>query len=527
MTEHDSAEASVDNPVTATTLSKQATIEPPNGAPVTSSSSSNITREIPKPTKGKSPTKFGKANPIRDILLLLAFLGGLMLLTSENGERKKKTEEDHEDDQQPSFASIETMIKDLARKTSVVTLRNSHCSLFLHTGSIPNTGLGYFAGRNYTIGEIILEDYRTIPLPVSALESGSDYLYATPSALVLKHHPILYNIEGVLYSNNENDAASNLQIRASKAITEGDELFVEYDPVFHNNPMFNHIPTESHYHRVNEIVTDALRSVPDQTHRSGRVTCRMAPVMRFVTRVVARYDPMVATLLPESYKRAQHYRTLHPSVATLRNSSLLQLRYKGVCMDDIMVPLNSDDENAHDTAVSAHHYNDVAAVAQRTFSRGTVISTVPLYVMKTTIAASLLPSQTCGLEQDCPSGRQQSNCFVNHNLTFISFCPLGPAIDQPLVDEGNDTTNVHNNNVPLPNVEYRWSQHSGVTEHFQMSNEFKYSTSIMGWDVVALRDIDIGEKVRIRSITKYVPVVYRCLTSAIMPLIYCSLLTHS
>jgi hypothetical protein len=96
MTEHDSAEVSVDNPITATTFSKEATIEPPNGAPVISSSNSNSTRDIPKPTKGKSPTKFGKANPVRDILLLLVFLGGLMLLTSENGERKKKTEEDHE-----------------------------------------------------------------------------------------------------------------------------------------------------------------------------------------------------------------------------------------------------------------------------------------------------------------------------------------------------------------------------------------------------------------------------------------------
>jgi hypothetical protein len=433
----------------------------------------------PKPTKEKSPTKFGKANLVRDILLLVSIIGGLLLLSSGSGEPKKKSEVDDETDH---IQSLTEMLQNLAKEAAGLR-RKDQCSLFLHTGSIPNTGLGYFAGRNYTIGEIILEDYHTMPVHVSEDENGnSNKIYAIPSALVLKHHPILFNIEGVLYYHNENDAAPKLQLRVSKAIKEGDELFVEYDPILHDNSIFNHIPTDSHYNRTKEIVADALRSVTDQAERSGRVTCRMIPVMRFVKQTVARYDPMVATLLPESNTRANQYRKLHPSVATIRNSTLLQLQQMGVCVDDIMPAPNSDDTTEGDAGEGQR----IVAVAQRNFTRGKVVSTQPLHIMQ-----SLL-SQTCALEQECKPVSMQHNCFMNENLTSILFCPLGPKILRG-AENDNVTTN---SDGQLVNVEYRWSLHRGVTEHFHMRDDFKNSTSIMAWDVIALRDIAKDETVR-------------------------------
>ena len=456
MTDNDTVQpSSVNHPEPANSRSNEPKVGPPIKGRVTES----------KPAKIKSPTKFGKANPVRDSILLVTLIGILVLLSPDSGEPKKKTEVDDEAD---NFLSLTAMLQNLAKEAAGLR-RKDQCSLFLHTGSIPNTGLSYFAGRNYTTGEIILEDYQTLPV-----NSDKGMMYSIPSALVLKHHPILYNIQGVLYYKNEKDVAPNLQLRTSKAIKEGDELFVQYDPSFHINSIFNHIPTNSHYSRTKEIVADALRSVTDQSERSGRVTCRMVPVMRFVKQIVARYDPMVATLLPESNTRASHYRKLHPSVATLRNSTLLQLQQMGVCLDDIMPPPNSNDLGGDVVDAS-----NLVAVARRKFSRGSIVSTLPLYILNASVF------QTCGLEPDCTPVDMQQNCFLNENMTSVLFCPLGPRIVQEDADK------------KVVNVEYRWSQHRGVTEHFAIRDEFKYSTSILAWDVIALRDITIGEKVRV------------------------------
>jgi hypothetical protein len=92
------------------------------------------------------------------------------------------------------------------------------------------------------------------------------------------------------------------------------------------------------------------------------------------------------------------------------------------------------------------------------------------------------------------------NCYSNTNLASILFCPLGPKIVQEeegeMQDNGVRQTTNNPDKKQMVNVEYRWSQHRGVTEHFVMRDEFQNSTAIMAWDVIALRDIAIGETVR-------------------------------
>jgi hypothetical protein len=391
-----------------------------------------------------------------------------MLFTADFGRPKGEVNEDDEDTMK--LSSLADIIKKLAKEATGMR-RKEPCSLFLYAASIPNTGLSYFAGRNYTVGEVILEDFLTLPFGINKNR------YATPSALVLKHHPILFNVQGVLHHDNENKIASPFQLRVSKAITYGDEIFVEYDSTLHDASPFAHVPTISDYIKTKEIVVDALRSVSDQSHRNGRVICRMAPVMRFVKQTVKRYDPIVAALLPETQNRANHHRTLPPSVATLRNATLLKLQQMGVCLDDIQPKDRQDNENNF-------------AVVQHSISKGNVVTVVPLYIMftNTESSSSASSSQTCHAEQDCAvESRYTNHCFFNDTMTYVLFCPLGPTI-------GRVRSEIENNN-DLVNVEYRWSRHY-IASHFVMHESFKYSTAVMAWDVIALSDLVIGEKVR-------------------------------
>jgi hypothetical protein len=417
-------------------------------------------KETETKIKEKSPTKFGKANPIRDSILLVSFLGIMMLMTADYGQPKKNA---GDDDVKSSFDSITEMLKILAKNATMIR-RKDQCALFLYTGSIPNTGLSYFAGRNYTIGEIILEDDQTFPV-------GD--IYASKSALILKYHPKLFNVQGVLYTkHNEINGDRTMQLRVSKPITVGDEIFVEYNDILHTHSIYNHIPSDSDYNQTAEIVIDALRSVSDQQERNGRTICSMAPVMRFVKRTVERFNPMVATLLPESQKRANRFRKLPPSIALLSNQSLINLQQSAVCVDDLQL-----EQQVHDDQ------NATIVVAQHRIRKGNVVTTIPLYIMETG------SSGTCNIEeQDCKIS--QRDCFAYKDLSTIQLCPLGPIMNDVYnINEPNFTT-IEN----IANVEYRWSKHRAIL-NFKMLDTFKYSTSVMAWDVIALRDISVGDKV--------------------------------
>jgi hypothetical protein len=416
--------------------------------------------------KEKSPTKFGKANPVRDSILLVTLLGIMMLMTSDYGHPKEKTDED---DVKSSFDSMTAMLKELAFNATKKR-RKDQCALFLHTGSIPNTGLSYFAGRNYTIGEVLLIDDQTFPV-------GN--LFVTKSALVLKHHPILFNVQGILYNmNNDINLGHTMQFIVSKPITVGEEIFVEYNETLHSHSIYNHIPSLSDYNKTADIVIDALRSVSDQKERNGRTICSMGPVMRYVKRTVTRFNPLIATILPETQKRANRYRKLPPSIAPLYNQSIDNLKQSGICIDDLQPEVHDNDDD---------ELHPITVTVKRHIRKGNIVTTIPLYIKET------VSTGTCNIvvEQDCQT-LVHNRCFTYESFSTFEICPLGPIMH--LVHNNNKTPNTTENNII--NAEYRWSTHRAIS-NFIMYDAVKYSTSVMAWDVIALRDISIGEKVSV------------------------------
>jgi hypothetical protein len=403
---------------------------------------------VDKPKKARSPTKFGKADPVRDSIFLICFLGILIFFSGKHG-RPRKEKEDIDVPPPPTILDKITKLAFEAAKKR----RKEPCSLFLYTGSIPNTGLSYFAGRDYEAGELLLQDFSTFPL-------GSKY--ASPSALVLKHHPVLTNVQGILYFNDTNTGGS-FQLRASKSIAVGDEIFVEYDASLHNHSVYNHIPCPSDYDMAAEIVRDALRSVYDHKTRDGTHICSMSPVMKLLKRSIARFNPMIASMLPTSSSTSKTFRNHLPSVAVLRNQTLVNLQQSAFCVNDIQQKID----------VNGSH----SSIMQQRVEAGTVVVTLPLYLMRTTEPG------VCEIENDCIV--TQNNCFEYGNIS-VTVCPLGPIIE--LVNGDDDVHSV--------NVAYRWSAHRAV-QNFVMHEWSAFSTAVMAWDVIALRNIEIGEKVRI------------------------------
>lgn len=273
--------------------------------------------------KVKSPTKFGKGNPVRDSILLVSLLAIFIYISGKHEPTKKPAE----DVDVPPPRTILDKLTELAIEAAKKR-RKAPCSLFLYNGSIPGTGLSYFAGRDFEIGELLIEELSSILL---------ENLFVAPAAFVLKHHPLLFNVEGVLYYDASNAAApSSFQLRASQPISVGDELFVLYDAVLHNRTIFRHNPMPSDYELTAEIVDDALRSVHDHKTRDGRHICSMTPVMKFMKQSIARFNPMVSSLLPASSTASQRFRSLPPSVAVLKNQTLNNLQQSAFCLDDVL-----------------------------------------------------------------------------------------------------------------------------------------------------------------------------------------------
>jgi hypothetical protein len=315
----------------------------------------------------KSPTKFGKGNPVRDAILLVSLLVFFIFISGEH-EPTKKSKEDLD---VPPPRTLLDKLKDLAMEAGQKR-RKTLCNLFLYNGSIPGTGLSYFAGRDFEVGELLLEEFSSIPL---------ENMFVSPTAFVLKHHPLLSNVQGVLYyAASDLGAPSSFQLRASQPISVGDELFAQYDAALHNRSIFRHIPSIADYDLTAEIVNDALRSIHDHKTRDGKHICSMTPVMKFMKQSIARFNPMVSTLLPSSSTASQRFRNLPPSVAVLRNQTLNNLQLSAFCLDDAPAGIDDVGRRATGLDISIEH--------------GSLVVTLPVGPIKTAT------TDVCEIEQD-------------------------------------------------------------------------------------------------------------------------------
>lgn len=405
--------------------------------------------------KNLKPTEFGKSDPLRDTILFLGFIGCLVLVTWGFADRKK----DEGEDLTPSPSGMEELMKAMA-VAAAKTRRKTPCDLFLDIGSIPGTGLSYFAGRDYERGDLLVEDVWLLPM--------GNNIHVSPSALMLKHHPLLANVQGTLHSHTS-ASAGTFKLHVSRPIAAGEELFVTYDAVLHKHAFYDRIPSAADYDLAGAIVADAMRTVTD--HKGKKQRSSAGSVLRLLKRSVARLNhSLIATLIPDvaPVKNAKIYSA---SLALLRNQTLLKLQQSGVCLDDV------------------RKAEDGASVAMRSFQKGQVVTTTVtlLLVMKKS-------EGTCaGLEGEC-SATQQRNCY-EHELEndLILLCPL----TSPTIKQAGDGD--------VANVEYRRNNLRAARELIGIDESPASGSSIMVWDVVALRNVAAGEEVRFIALSSVIP----------------------
>jgi len=394
--------------------------------------------------------------------------------------------------------------------------RKDPCALFLHTGSIPGTGWSFFAGQHYQKGDLLMESTSSSsssPLVLGIGDgSSSSSIQVPPYALVLKHHPALANAGGPLYTTttpSTNEDASELspssfQLRATRSIAVGEEIFVRYDPVLHGHPqddnnnsptsiLFDHVPLESEYSLADGIILDMLT-----TSRGHKKKTNSGIVFQLLKRSIAKFNRRVAALIPENVQLAQGYNTNLPSYwEALRNRTLTSLQdAAAVCVSDVVVVQQQQQGD--------NNGGGAVWTIQRNVKKGDVLATVPIHVqLVSSISNTSRDSCTeadgkVSSSEECSASLSlltHQNCF-GHSILPVCFCPLTNVVPLRSKDGDDDDD---------ANVEYRWKESKmhkmSLRKLFDPSNK-------AAWDLVALKDLSAGEVVSTaeqcsRSATRY------------------------
>jgi len=416
--------------------------------------------------KNNDPRKIylGKVSKVRLCFYMsmpLVFLAFLLYATAGWGDTKKSQEK---------RVSIAELLQQTAQ-AAMSRRRTDPCALFLHTGSIPGTGWSLYAGQEYQKGDLILETSQVLSLDDSSI-------LVPLHALLLKHHPTLANAEGPLYAATSppDSVGEFFQLRATRFIAPGAEIFVPFDKLLHNNPHFDHIPMPNDYQLADEIISDMLTtstSAISSSSNQKRKPLSSAHIFQLVQRSVAKLNPRVAALIPDNIQTAKDYDTNAPSYwAALKNRTLVSLQNApAVCVSDIQQQQSSSNGRVWTTT--------------RSVEKGNVLATVPIFVQPLCDSSNNKDDDATAEECRAPSS-QLSHCFGLATVPIL-FCPLSMNVHYELsggsLDEG------------AANVEYRWrnAKLPGLSLH-KMSDLSK----MIAWDLVALIDMQAGQEVRVK-----------------------------
>ena len=430
-------------------------------------------------------TRFGKgkANPLRDLMALVGIIAVLMMITMNfdiTGTNDEKVFEDTDEERHDVVAdtlngmanSVARSVQSLFEKQTVRSKRTEECSLFLDRGSILGTGYTYFAGRRFSVGEVVISEAKSIlPLGVSSLASH---------AFLLKHHPSLANVEGVLFSNDETGDTSYFQLRAIRPIEAGEELFVDIQkhpstkfPKYES--VFADIPSVEEYEIADAIIDDAILTARNMAyvHRKKFFRIKKEVIFSLVHRSVHRVNPRVGALLPRTTRTAKDRNGVSSSILRLSNRTLQHHQFISSCLDDIQVAVKGDESRT--------------VKVTQSFKKGQVITVVPLYIS----------SDLHDADSYCANIEEEEECAVAshpyvHYCWSVSdpsvatrFCPLTEAIYL-----SHDKSSDNGANVELQWIEYDKLREASLTE---LENK---PVGQVAWNLVALRDIEAGQEVR-------------------------------
>jgi hypothetical protein len=484
--------------------------------------------------KHLSPTKVGKANPVRDLSLFLGFIVFVMYVTYDFGNPEPakssliETMEMAAENVNQMSEALTRMAERQFEKTQA-SRPNVPCALFASPSAIPGAGLGLFAGRDYAMGEIIPvfpEGLQAaagaaglLPIPVNDGGFGSDgsFLWAPAHALLLKHHPLLANVNGTLFVPHDQgrrpttDKAA-FEMTATQPIKAGTELFATLEAHPHGHLLhanrngqfagwrhpndassssssssrpFSRIPTPGDYELADQIWDDADLAVRRMrtVHRLAQVHC--GTWFGTLKGVVSTIHPNVGSLLPAT--QPPHERGNHTAaLASLKNQTVLQLRVKGSCVvDDVVYPAPSSTSDASPRAVAGRH-----------IKKGALLTRIPLYA----VPAGSDPSRSCSpTDHDAEQGGERECSFeddpfrhplgISAGSSSVVLYPLAHA-GLLLTSKGRDgddsvekpdggPRSIGGGNLDIQWADVAWSLHPSLM-----------------WNVVATADIRQGDEVR-------------------------------
>lgn len=276
-------------------------------------------------------------------------------------------------------------------------------------------------------------------------DSSSSQLTVVPEAFLLKHHPTKSNVvpSSPFWTEiaSESQAAPSISLKATRLISEGEELFVDYTHHLHSIlPEWYHevLPVLDDYEEATFLLHRSRQSIRDPPGPRGRQMSKQQSVvgqaMMLVTKVVERYRPAAAKLLVQALHGMSQYRGRADDANCLdlglKSPTWKSLTQYGMCSTDIGHQLDGTTKLTR---------------SKRPFLKGQKVHPIPV----------LLRQSKHG---DCAKEDSSETCTVSSTAsdfcwalptTSLEACPLSS------IDYLSSLLQVHKE-ANTPNVEIRW-----------------------------------------------------------------------
>ena len=462
---------------------------------------SGLTIDIPQKISGGN-----SLGPNQMLLIFVVFVGGLLHATYKmgslfqpNGNKtykrltKSPVHRSEERRQLIRNSILDPLIKLMLQKDPNVFAPDSFepCDLYLSPSSVPEFGWGFFAGKNYTLGESIRVEHRNLLLPPPSFHSGR--ASEVPVTKGISTWPLLLKPHSVLSNVKWEDSSTPLLV-ATREIAIGEEFFVSWEDHLSSrssdesspfDSIFAHaLPSPEHFLRADDYIRGArtryfgainhtqLAVDAAKPKRKGnsmnsngrwkqaRGRTKKRPSQQLYKPESAKdietgltlwqsaveiYDPLVAKLLPTKvgtlamyHQRAIEDKSLFSSsslLGSLQNRTVRSLANSATCVSSLEwhpVSETKDVSESQESCSSTSYYRQVVT-REHGFSKGEIVGVVPLLAMQSSrlqITTSCLPLSSSSPSQE------------------VVFCPLGGSIHQ------------HSRDLDYANVEYRWSNYA-------------------------------------------------------------------
>mmetsp|Transcript_12357 Transcript_12357/g.35328 ORF Transcript_12357/g.35328 Transcript_12357/m.35328 type:complete len:547 (-) Transcript_12357:128-1768(-) len=344
----------------------------------------------------------------------------------------------------------------------------------------PGYGYGLFAGKTIVEGDVVVD------AGVEITTGNGDESYQMPQhAMIIKPHPTASNVKFV---------ANEQHYVAIRDIQPGEELFVEI-PQSESSyfSLFDRVPTLDSYALAQEILTNEMEDltrknsedkiIPAKSKRSrgpNKKPKRREKAeqvdensLQLIRRIVARFDPLAALLLPETPARLAAAKTFGIDVASLNNRTMPQVYHQGRCFDGVK------------PTPGALADGRKGALLTRNVTKGEIIISIPL------VAAT----EETSIDDACFKIDDTSSSML------CSLSRLGGHIGHTTLD-ASAISESEENCEGCPNAAYNWPSWNpsrGLVKELgiaKASEDFSFALSL---DVVATQDIKEGTEVLLQS----------------------------